>query len=191
MLKVLEASAFYLPSIGYVQGMSYVAAALLLYMNHFDAFVCFTNLLHSPFMTSVCRIELANLAKHSQLFQIIFAQYAPELYEHFNNLNITTEHFLLEWWLTIFTKSSEVPIFSRILDCFFLEGEIVVHYIAVGMLRQFEKELLSTQFEACLDLIQQIPRRVNEQALFASLEHFVITPKIQAIMDEMHNDLVL
>lgn len=191
ILKVLETAAFYLPTIGYVQGMSYVAAALLLYMNHFDSFVCFTNLLNSPFMTSVCRIELANLAKHSQLFQIIFAQYAPELYEHFNNLNITTEHFLLEWWLTLFTKSADVPIFSRILDCFFLEGEIVVHYISVGMLLQFEKELLNSQFEACIDLVQQLPKRVNEQALFASLEQFVITPKIQAIMEEMHNDLVL
>jgi len=190
ILKVLETAAYFQPEIGYVQGMSYVAATLLLFMNHYDTFLCFTNLLNTPFMRSVCRVEPADLAKHSQLFQIIFAQYAPELYEHFNNLNITTEHFLLDWWLTLFTKSVSLPLACHIWDCFLIEGEIFVHYVAVGALKLFEAQLLKASFEECLDLVTlQIPKNITESSLFAIVKEFTITPKIQAIMEEMVHEI--
>jgi len=188
ILKVLETAAYFQPEIGYVQGMSYVAATLLLFMNHYDTFVCFTNLMNTPFMRSVCRVELADLAKHSQLFQIIFAQYAPELYEHFNNLNITTEHFLLDWWLTLFTKAVSLPLACHIWDCFLIEGEIFVHYVAVGALKLSDTQLLKANFEECLDLVTvQIPKSLTDVALFSIIKEFSITPKIQAIMEEMHD----
>jgi len=192
ILKVLETAAFYQPEIGYVQGMSYVCAILLLFMNHYDAFVCFTNLLNTPFMRSVCKVDPSSLAKHSQLFQIIFAQYAPNLYQHFNNLNITTEHFLLDWWLTLFSKTFSIPISTHIWDSFLLEGEIFIHFAAVGALKLFETQLLEASFEKCLDLITtQIPKNlVDSKALFAIIKDFEITPKIQAIMEEMDKEIL-
>jgi len=186
ILKVLDTAAYYQPEIGYVQGMSYVAATLLLFMNHYEAFLCFANLMNTPFLKSVCTVQLQDLAKHSQLFQIIFAHNAPELYEHFNNLNITTEHFLLDWWLTLFTKSVPLPLACRIWDCFLIEGEIFVHYVAVGILKSFEIQLLKSSFEECLKIIvDQIPRNISETTLFSLIKDYQITPKIQAIMDEM------
>jgi len=144
--------------------------------------------MNTPFMRSVCRVELADLAKHSQLFQIIFAQYAPELYEHFNNLNITTEHFLLDWWLTLFSKAVSLPLACHIWDCFLIEGEIFVHYVAVGALKLFDTQLLKANFEECLDLVTlQIPKSLTDTTLFPIIKEFEITPKIQAIMEEMHD----
>lgn len=189
ILKVLETAAFFQPEIGYVQGMSYVAATLLLFMNHYEAFLCFTNLMNTPFLKSVCTVQLQDLARHSQLFQIIFAHYAPELYQHFGNLNITTEHFLLDWWLTLFTKSVPLPLACHIWDCFLIEGEIFVHYVAVGILKLFENQLLKASFEDCLKIIsEQIPKNISETALFATIKDYHITPKIQAIMEEMSKE---
>lgn len=45
---VLEAYAMFRPDIGYVQGMAYIAATLLLYMDEYSTFVCLSNLLVSP-----------------------------------------------------------------------------------------------------------------------------------------------
>jgi len=189
ILKVLETAAYLQPEIGYVQGMSYVATTFLLFMNHYEAFVCFTNIMNTPFLKSVCTVQLKDLTKHSHLFQIIFAHYAPELYQHFNNMNITTEHFLLDWWLTLFTKSVPLPLACHLWDCFLIEGEIFVHYAAVGILKQFEKELLKASFEDCLKIISdQIPKNISESALFATIKDFQITPKIQAIMEEMSKE---
>lgn len=46
--SLLGAYVCYQPEIGYVQGMSFIAAVLLLNMEEIDAFVCFANLLNKP-----------------------------------------------------------------------------------------------------------------------------------------------
>mmetsp|Transcript_32955 Transcript_32955/g.24265 ORF Transcript_32955/g.24265 Transcript_32955/m.24265 type:complete len:84 (+) Transcript_32955:1225-1476(+) len=43
--RILEAFTILRPDIGYVQGMSYVAATLLLYMEEHLAFVLFSNMI--------------------------------------------------------------------------------------------------------------------------------------------------
>lgn len=43
--RMLEAFTMYRPDIGYVQGMSYVAATLLLYMDEQSAFITFCNMI--------------------------------------------------------------------------------------------------------------------------------------------------
>lgn len=64
--RVLEAYVCYRPDVGYVrrgaalfcliqaqvQGMSYVAAIFLLYMEEFDTFCCMANLLNRPVRTT-------------------------------------------------------------------------------------------------------------------------------------------
>jgi hypothetical protein len=55
---VLEAYTCYRPDIGYVQGMSYLAAMFLLNVTHdHDAFVCFANLLHRPILLAFYRMD--------------------------------------------------------------------------------------------------------------------------------------
>jgi len=48
LANVLEAYTCYRPDVGYVQGMSYIAAMLLLNLNEYEAFVAFANLLNNP-----------------------------------------------------------------------------------------------------------------------------------------------
>lgn len=39
--------------------MSYLAGTLLMFMNQYDSFLAFSNLIESPFLKSVCTIDLA------------------------------------------------------------------------------------------------------------------------------------
>lgn len=43
--RILLCYACFRPDIGYVQGMSFLVATLLLYMDEFEAFKCLANLL--------------------------------------------------------------------------------------------------------------------------------------------------
>jgi len=54
----LASFCFYRPDIGYVQGMSYLAGHLLLYMDQFHAFIAFANLLNSPFFHSFLLMDI-------------------------------------------------------------------------------------------------------------------------------------
>lgn len=45
---LLGAYVCYRPDVGYVQGMSFIAAVLILNLEAADAFICFSNLLNRP-----------------------------------------------------------------------------------------------------------------------------------------------
>ena len=56
---VLGAYACYRPDIGYVQGMSFLAAVLLLNLEAPDAFVCLANILNRPSYVAFFKVDHA------------------------------------------------------------------------------------------------------------------------------------
>ena len=58
MIKVLIALDLFLPDIGYVQGMSYIAALFVIHLSPFHAFVCLANLINRPFFTGQFTMDM-------------------------------------------------------------------------------------------------------------------------------------
>ncbi|KNC72066.1 hypothetical protein SARC_15384, partial [Sphaeroforma arctica JP610] len=56
---ILETYVSYRPDIGYVQGMSFIASVLLLYVGELDAFICFANILNRPVLMTFFRMEMS------------------------------------------------------------------------------------------------------------------------------------
>jgi hypothetical protein len=96
--NVLEAYACYRPDIGYVQGMSFLAAVLLLNMDVSDAFLCLANLISRPCHLAFFRVDEEKISAYFELFNVFFNQYLPKLCSHFKSLNITPSMFLLHWY---------------------------------------------------------------------------------------------
>ena len=57
LLNVLGAYASYRPDVGYVQGMSFLTAVLLLNLEPSDAFILLSNLLHQPCQRAFFRMD--------------------------------------------------------------------------------------------------------------------------------------
>jgi hypothetical protein len=104
--SVLEAYAVFRSDIGYVQGMSYLAGMLSLYMGTttlccsnslepFDTFVCLANLLNTHFFVSLFKMNVKQLLPHLRIYEVIFSRRLPQLYEHFTQLGISPEHYLV------------------------------------------------------------------------------------------------
>lgn len=55
--NILGAYACYRPDVGYVQGMSFLAATLLLNMDEADAFITFSNLLNRTTHMAFFRVD--------------------------------------------------------------------------------------------------------------------------------------
>lgn len=60
---VLECTALQLPRVSYVQGMSYIAALVLLFLKPPVAFVCFANMMHAPFFRSLTHMDPAHVRR--------------------------------------------------------------------------------------------------------------------------------
>ena len=61
--SLLGAYVCYQPEIGYVQGMSFIAAVLLLNMEELDAFICFANMLNRPCHKAFYSLDVQKVTK--------------------------------------------------------------------------------------------------------------------------------
>ena len=79
--SLLGAYACYRPDVGYVQGMSFLAAILILNMEEAEAFVCFANLLNRPCHMAFFRLDqsvvsVRHLSIHVTLSTSLFHCYS-------------------------------------------------------------------------------------------------------------------
>jgi len=148
--SILEAYTFFRPDIGYVQGMSYLAAMLLLYLPAYPAFVGLCNLINTPSVLGLYRLEPRAVECRSLVFQRLCAAQMPTVaHRLFNEVDLRPEQFLLEWFMTLYAKCLSIDVASVIWDLFFLDGEVVLYCTALALLRMSEQRLLS---EDCIDL---------------------------------------
>ena len=57
-----------------------------------------TSLCHRYF--DVFRLDAPRMTKHLLVYEALFAQHMPTLYEHLKELEVTTQMYLLDWYGT-------------------------------------------------------------------------------------------
>jgi hypothetical protein len=80
----------------------------------------------------------------------------PEVFAHFDHINVTSEMFMLDWVLTIFAKSLPIDIASRIWDIYSIEGEHVLFKAALGILRVLRDRILNTELDGFMKLLSSL-----------------------------------
>ena len=84
IFKILRAFAMYRPDIGYVQGMSYIAAIVLLYIqDEYKSFMNFSNLMLKYPIMPFYTFNEEFVTKVLQLFKQLFQINLPDLCDHF------------------------------------------------------------------------------------------------------------
>ncbi|XP_021375994.1 TBC1 domain family member 14-like isoform X2 [Mizuhopecten yessoensis] len=103
--SLLGAYACYRPDVGYVQGMSFIAAVLLLNMDVADAFLVFANLLNRPCQVAFFRIDEEMMKSYFQTYEDFFRENMPSLHRHFVKNVVTPDLYIIDWIFTLFSKS--------------------------------------------------------------------------------------
>eukprot|EP00467_Chlorarachnion_reptans_P004445 CAMPEP_0114525526 /NCGR_PEP_ID=MMETSP0109-20121206/22480_1 /TAXON_ID=29199 /ORGANISM="Chlorarachnion reptans, Strain CCCM449" /LENGTH=486 /DNA_ID=CAMNT_0001707131 /DNA_START=121 /DNA_END=1581 /DNA_ORIENTATION=+ len=177
LMEVLQSYVCYRPDVGYVQGMSYLAAILLLNMPTFDAFQCLANLLNQDIYFVFFRMDVNKMNTHLDVYQTLLKEKLPNLYKHFEEIEIKPGMYLYEWLLTIYSRSLKIDIAHRIWDNFLYHGQVFLFRTALGMLRLFEAQFLKMSFEDCLSILNRPPEDINENELFENIYRIQLTSK--------------
>ena len=154
------------PDIGYVQGLSYIAGTLLLQMDKFSSFVCFMNIILSPNILPFYRLDENNIKKRLDLFNEIFKTNLPKLYSHFKENEIFPEHYLLEWFMTLFTRNLNIELALRIWDIYMIEGIFVIYKTAIVIFNLDEKKLLNMDFGDIMDFLKNLDKNNYDEDKF-------------------------
>eukprot|EP00357_Protocruzia_adherens_P030422 CAMPEP_0114996366 /NCGR_PEP_ID=MMETSP0216-20121206/14262_1 /TAXON_ID=223996 /ORGANISM="Protocruzia adherens, Strain Boccale" /LENGTH=1486 /DNA_ID=CAMNT_0002360545 /DNA_START=178 /DNA_END=4638 /DNA_ORIENTATION=+ len=175
--QLLHMFIIFRPDIPYAQGLAFVAAVFLLHSTNFSSFQSFANMLHSQHFTHMLKAEARRIKWTVDFFNEHFQSELPEVYAHFEALDLTCDFYLYEWLLSMFSKSLPFKIATRIWDNYFLDGEIFALQTALGILKYYERRLRYDSFNNILFLLRNIPIDIEENRLFDMIEDTDMRPE--------------
>lgn len=146
-----------LQEVSYCQGMSQIAAILLMYLNEEDAFWALAQLLtnqrhamHGFFIPGFPKLQRFQ-AHHEQ----ILSKMVPKLKKHMDKEQMTTGIYTTKWFLQCFIDRTPFTLTLRLWDIYILEGERVLTAMAYTILKLHKKRLLKMTLEDLREFLQE------------------------------------
>ncbi|XP_061491466.1 TBC1 domain family member 12 isoform X2 [Rhineura floridana] len=167
--SVLGAYTCYRPDVGYVQGMSFIAAVLILNLEEADAFIAFANLLNKPCQLAFFRVDHSMMLKYFAAFEVFFEENLPKLFHHFKSYKLTPDIYLIDWIFTLYSKSLPLDLACRVWDVFCRDGEEFLFRTGLGILRLYEDILLQMDFIHIAQFLTKLPEDIMSEKLFTCI----------------------
>jgi len=177
LIDVLEAYSSYRPDVGYVPGMSFLGAMLMLNMSTLDTFICLANIINQPFLMSFYITDRNEMLKYTQAMDSIVAALLPKVHKHFQELDITPELYIIDWFRTLYSQVLPIDLASRVWDIYLAEGELLLYRVALAILKMYSHQLVSFPKDLCINLLTHLPEDTNEDEFFETVNYFVLDPK--------------
>ncbi|XP_075608671.1 TBC1 domain family member 14 isoform X1 [Balearica regulorum gibbericeps] len=167
--SILGAYTCYRPDVGYVQGMSFIAAVLILNLDTADAFIAFSNLLNKPCQMAFFRVDHGLMLTYFAAFEVFFEENLPKLFAHFKKNNLTPDIYLIDWIFTLYSKSLPLDLACRVWDVFCRDGEEFLFRTALGILKLFEDILTKMDFIHIAQFLTKLPEDLPSEEFFVSI----------------------
>ena len=175
--RILCAYTLYRPDVGYVQGMSFVAALLLLYLDDSGAFQCLANLLSRKGNSDFFSLQQRNILAYVHCFDHFFELSLPLLFSHMRSQGLSSEMFLMDWHLTLFAKALPLDVAARVWDCYLAGGELFFLRCALGILRLYAPHLCQINMEEQMAFLTHLPMELKAEDLLTSIEQIQISER--------------
>uniref|UniRef100_A0A8C1XJR2 USP6 N-terminal-like protein n=1 Tax=Cyprinus carpio TaxID=7962 RepID=A0A8C1XJR2_CYPCA len=157
LFHVLSAYSVYNTEVGYCQGMSQIAAILLMFMNEEDAFWALSQLLTSQkhAMHGFFVPGFPKLQRFQNHHDQILSKLLPKLKKHLDKEQMSSGIYSTKWFLQCFIDRTPFTLTLRLWDIFILEGEKVLTAMAYTILQLHKKQLLKMSLEDLREFLQE------------------------------------
>ncbi|XP_065806297.1 TBC1 domain family member 14 [Labrus bergylta] len=175
--SILGAYTCYRPDVGYVQGMSFIAAVLILNLDTADAFIAFANLLNKPCQMAFFRVDHSLMLTYFSAFEVFFEENLPKLFAHFKKNNLTPDIYLIDWIFTLYSKSLPLDLACRVWDVFCRDSEEFLFRTALGLLRLYQDVLTCMDFIHMAQFLTRLPDLIPAEQLFQHIASIHMTSR--------------
>lgn len=162
--NVLRAYALHRPSIGYCQGMAFVAGTLLLQMrSEAETFLALRVVMDNvPYnMQAIFAPGFPQLHCVFFVFQRLLAKVHAKLAKHLASFSLEPAMYSTNWFMTIFSYGLTFSLVSRIWDMFLCEGWKPVYRVALALMKMDAPKLLVLHSET--DLLMYLRNIQNDK----------------------------
>lgn len=160
LYRVCKAYSLFDDEIGYCQGLSFVAAALLLHMPEEQAFCVLVKIMQVYGLRNMFKCGFEEL--HLRFYQLerFMEDHLPDLFAHFVENGIEAHMYASQWFLTLFTAKFPLYVVFYILDIYLLDGLPTMFQVALSLLSLSKSDLLALDFEGILKYFRvQLPKK--------------------------------
>ncbi|TMW61682.1 hypothetical protein Poli38472_010745 [Pythium oligandrum] len=198
LLEVLETYACYRPDLGYIQGMSYLAALLCLHMpqDRYLAFQCLANLMVNEHLFTFYLLDAELSEVYYKLFDEFLATRLPDLHHHMKSIGVSCSMYLMNWLQTLFLQVLPLEVAARVVDNFLLDGTVFLFRAAMAIHELLRGDLLGTDMDEAIPIIQRNHlyqdlwlTRVTEEDLFGTIAEIAVPTHVYSALDRVVNDV--
>lgn len=157
LFNILAAYSMYNTEVGYCQGMSQIAALLLMYMNEEDAFWALSALLshkrhsmHGFFIPGFPKL-LRFQAHHDKVLQ----RFLPHVKRHIDNKEMHVSFYTIKWFMQCFLDRVPFVLSLRLWDIYVLEGERLLVAMSYNIFKMHQRQILKMDCEDLMGFFQQ------------------------------------
>ncbi|XP_035767459.1 rab GTPase-activating protein 1-like [Neolamprologus brichardi] len=143
-----QAYSVYDEEIGYCQGQSFLAAVLLLHMPEEQAFCVLVKIMYEYGLRALYKNNFEDL--HCKFYQLerLMQEQLPDLWSHFQNLNLEAHMYASQWFLTLFTAKFPLCMVFHITDLLLCEGLNIIFNVALALLKVSPHFLCTSVFKS-------------------------------------------
>eukprot|EP00929_Paragymnodinium_shiwhaense_P009106 TRINITY_DN113154_c0_g1_i1.p1 TRINITY_DN113154_c0_g1~~TRINITY_DN113154_c0_g1_i1.p1 ORF type:complete len:361 (+),score=57.25 TRINITY_DN113154_c0_g1_i1:122-1204(+) len=157
LMNLLNAYAAFYPTVGYCQGMNFLAGLLLLIShNEEESFAAFVKLMNQMGLAGFYRDGFPMLHKYIVAADRLMDEFVPDVRQHFIKENVLPAVYLHEWFLTFVINSFPLSMVLIIWDVIVLEGPEVLLKVVITILFVLKDTILSMRFDEIVKFFKQM-----------------------------------
>ncbi|XP_066962348.1 rab GTPase-activating protein 1-like isoform X3 [Macrobrachium rosenbergii] len=182
LFKISKAYAVYDEEVGYCQGLSFLAAALLLHMPEEQTFCVLVKIMFDYGLRDLFKDGFEIL--HMRFYQLgkLMEEQLPEIWLHFQEQGVEVHMFASQWFLTLYTAKFPLFMVFHYLDVFLLTGVDSVFQVALALLQMSKKELVSLDFEGILKYFRvSLPKKYRNEDVARQLFKLATSLKVKKL----------
>ncbi|XP_076799517.1 uncharacterized protein LOC143444238 isoform X2 [Clavelina lepadiformis] len=157
LFYVLAAYSMYNTEVGYCQGMSQIAALLLMFMSEEEAFWGLHSLLYGEKhrMHGFFIPGFPKLMRFQEHHDKILKKYMPRLKKHLDRNEIFASLYTMKWFFQCFLDRAPFPLTLRLWDIYMLEGEKLLTVMSYTTLKIHKAMIKKMDMDEIVSFLQE------------------------------------
>ncbi|KAM0719735.1 hypothetical protein Q7P37_003868 [Cladosporium fusiforme] len=142
LFGLCKSYALFDETVGYAQGINFVAMPLLFNMSEEEAFTLLVRLMHKYDLRSLFEPEMPGLHLHLYKFERLLEDLEPALYCHLKRRHVGPQLYATQWFLTLFAYRFPLQLVLRVYDLLFSEGLTAILKFGIVLMQRNKTALL-------------------------------------------------
>ena len=180
LLKVLSNYSKYNKEVGYIQGMAFICALLLTYMDEERSFFMLHTLIKKYDLEGIYLPGFRDLKKKFFVLLNLEKKFLPKCYRVLQKDEVYPGSYASEWFICLFARNLDFNILVRIFDTFLLEGFKVIYRFSLAFIKLKEKDLIESKngIDSTILVMNNCLKNVNVDELFKVAFGFSLSKKL-------------